>query len=578
VVERIAAGEVVERPASVLRELIENALDAGARSIRVELRDGGKRLIRVADDGHGVPPDQLALACQPHATSKVQTLADLEAITTLGFRGEALASIAAVADLELASAVAHDGLAESLHLSHGTVAGRSRQPRSRGTTVTVRELFREIPARQALLGSPRTEAARCLREVRAYALAHPGVRFVVVGDGLLALQTPGTDLPGAVEALFGADLARALLPLGPITLDGARITGIVAARAFHFPTREHVYLLLNGRPVANRPLLAGAEGGYRPLLRKGRHPLLVARLEVALERVDTNIHPAKAVVLLRDESALAVALKGAVATALGSAPTSLLRSTLPARSGGFTRPLALYLPAPRPRRGLRVAERGRRYGDHHVDDDDPLPGGPLPALEPLAQFDETLILARSPEGHLYLVDQHRAHERIIYERLLDDRLPLARAERAIPAGASAAEMASQLLLDPLVVELTPGQAEVLLPRLEQLHMLGLECQPFGGSVFLVRAVPQLAGAAQNLSAAAESLLRDAADDAPDWLDALCRSLACRAAIRRGQSLAPAEQRALLADLATVPTPALCPHGSPLLLRYTRGALIRAFEW
>jgi DNA mismatch repair protein MutL len=580
VVERIAAGEVIERPASVVRELIENALDAGARSIRLELREGGTRLIRVSDDGWGIPVDELVLACQSHASSKVHALPDLAAISTLGFRGEALASIAAIAELELASATTQDGVAETLSLRSGQAGERGRQPRPRGTTATVRELFRDVPARRALLRGPKAEEARCVGVVRSYALAHPTVRFVVIADGLLILQTPGTILVAAIEALYGADLARALIPLERRTLDGGRLSGYVGARLFHFPTREHVYLLLNGRPVANHRLAAGAEVGYRALLRKGRHPLLVVQIAVKPEQVDANVHPAKATVLLRDEETITTTLRDALAQALSTAPVSLPVGAGAALTTRFTRALALQLPAPRRRRGLHLAKGGPRYPSTSPDDDDPLPREPLDRLEPLAQFEETLILARSQAGHLFLVDQHRAHERVIYEQLLLQRAALERlgGESAGDDPENATHIAGQLLLEPLVVELTAGQALALTPRLAQLHALGLECQPFGGTVFLVRAVPQVAGAAQSPAAAADELVRVAAEDVSDWLDALCRSLACRTAVRRGTPLTPAEQQALLADLATVVAPALCPHGSPLLLRYTRGALARAFEW
>jgi DNA mismatch repair protein MutL len=304
--------------------------------------------------------------------------------------------------------------------------------------------------------------------------------------------------------------------------------------------------------------------------------------------VDANTHPAKAVVLLRDEAAVAAALRQAVHRALGAAPASLAALAAvgaPAGELRFLRPLPLRLSAPRRRRGLRLREGRGSYATDGMAapaDDDAPEHGRLPALEPLAQFEATLLLARSPVGHLFLVDQHRAHERVLYERLRQRGGPLAAAlthDTTSPAASDAVGAApSQLLLQPLVVELTPGQAATLQPRLELLRSLGLDCQPFGGSVFLVRAVPQVAGAAQAADAFAETLLRDAAEESASWLDTLCASLACRAAVRRGQALSHAEQRALLADLAAVETTAVCPHGSPLLLRYTRGALARAFEW
>ncbi|MGH2503418.1 MAG: DNA mismatch repair endonuclease MutL, partial [Ktedonobacterales bacterium] len=323
VIERIAAGEVIERPASVARELIANALDAGATDVRVELREGGLRLLRVSDDGWGIAPDDLELAARTHTTSKARSLADLDALATLGFRGEALASVAAVAELTLASACDADGLAEVITLREGVCVARERQPRGRGVTATARDLFSAMPARRALLRGPRSEAARVAAVTRAYALAHPAVRFTLIADGALLLQTPGTDLAGAVAAIFGADVARVLLPLAASLVDGApdvTISGVVAARPFHFATREHVYLSVNGRQLANRALHAALEAGYRPTLHKGRHPLLIARVSVSPERIDANIHPAKLEALLRDEAAIGAALRRLTHEALGASP------------------------------------------------------------------------------------------------------------------------------------------------------------------------------------------------------------------------------------------------------------------
>lgn len=582
-VERIAAGEVIERPASVVRELLENALDAGATSIRVELREGGLRLIRVADDGWGIPPDELELASRPHTTSKVRAFGDLERLRTLGFRGEALPSIAGVADLELASACAGADLAATVALHVGEVVERGVVARPRGTTVAVHDLFAGVPARRALLRRPRIEAAHALQVVRRYALAHPAVRLACVVDGRLALQTPGADLHLVVAAIYGVDAARALLPLGARPVDDATLGGFVSARAFSFPTREHVLIAVNGRPVANRVLAAAAEGGYRPALRKGRHPLVIALLDVEPGALDSNVHPAKAEVLLREERALAAVLREAVHRALGAAPTPLPRGVPAAPFTHFARPLQLRLPAPRRRRGLRIAERGARYGGHYAEsaDGEMATGEALGALEPLAQFGAALILARSAEGHLYLVDQHRAHERVIFDSLLmrRERLEVPEATpRADGADAAPAYGPGQLLLEPLLVELSPLQAETLTARLEELRAIGLDCQPFGGSVFLVRSLPHVPGAAQDAASQARELVADAAEEGDSWLDDLCRSLACRSAVRRGQALSPEEQRALLLDLAAAAAPALCPHGSPLLVRFSRGALARAFEW
>ncbi len=569
VVERIAAGEVIERPASVVRELIENALDAGATSIRVEVRDGGLRLIRVADDGVGIPADELEIACLPHTTSKLRTLRDLDAIGTLGFRGEALASIAAVAELELTSATAAEGLGSRLLLRTGRPSETDVAPRARGTTVAVRSLFAEVPSRRAQLRGPAAEAARVLAVVRGYALAHPAVSFTYVSDGTLVLQTHGDGLAATFRALYGADVASSLVLFQTDVSAGIDITGAVAGRSHTMPNRDYVVVVVNGRPVTNRPLLVAAEAGYRPLLRKGRHPLLAVAITVPPDTLDPNVHPSKAEVLLRGEGGIAAALRSQVHDALGRAALPLAKTGLPHRTRSLGAPVQLPLPSPRRRSTRRLAERPISYDAVLGVQHDSTPPATVP-LEPVGQFDATLILARSPEGHLYLVDQHRAHERILYERLM--------AQRASLHDGELAESAGQLLLQPVLVELSPLQAELLASRLDELATLGLRCQEFGGSAFLIRAVPSVSGARQSPSSFAEALLADAAIDSDQWMESICASLACRSAIRRGQILTPAEQRALLSELHTVAAPAACPHGSPVLLRYTHSSLAQAFEW
>ncbi|HEX6797267.1 MAG TPA: DNA mismatch repair endonuclease MutL [Ktedonobacterales bacterium] len=582
VVERIAAGEVIERPASVVRELLDNALDAGATSIRVELREGGRALIRIADDGAGIAAADLDLACQPHATSKIAALADLERVTTLGFRGEALASIAAVAALEIVTATGNDGLAAALMLAPDTPPAHTARSRTRGTTVTVRDLFAAVPARLAVLRGRQAEAHRALAVVRAHALARPDVRFTAVADGQLALQTPGGTLEDALAALYTSDLARTAIPLGPVaTDDGVSLSGAVSPRGISFTTREHIVLAVNGRVVANPALAQAAGAGYGPLLRKGRHPLLVVHLSVPADAVDANVHPAKLHVLLRDEPVLARRLRDAVAEALGRSPASIATGSGESRNGvhpapHFTRPVQLTLPAPHRRRGLLLGERRPRYSPLPPPSPDAPAQGPL-ALEPLGQFERTLILARTPTGDLYLVDQHRAHERVLYDRLSASREHMPNQSSTGESDDLPAAVSGQYLLDPLLVELTPRQAELLAPRVGELAVLGIECQPFGGSVFLVRALPAVAGTASDPQDVASTLAR-AAEDADDWLEHVRASLACRTAIKRGDPLTPIEQAALLTDLCASPAPAVCPHGSPILLRYSREYLTRIFEW
>ncbi|HLY30260.1 MAG TPA: hypothetical protein VKQ36_04485, partial [Ktedonobacterales bacterium] len=454
------------------------------------------------------------------------------------------------------------------------------------TTVTVRGLFQTMPARRALLRGPATEATRALSVTRAYAVARPVVRFTLLSDGELLLRTPGADLPTTIAALFGADVARSLTALPATNLAEAEIAGYIAGRSFHFPTREQVFLSVNGRPLANRALLAAAEAGYRPLLRKGRHPLLIVRVTVDPARVDVNIHPAKAEALLRDETTLATALRQATHQALGTAPISFAAASAQADHpvmGQFAPMRQLRLPTQRRRllqgRQSFQAMQAQRFAWGEADA--PVLHA-LPELEPLAQYDNTLILAQSPQGQLFLIDQHRAHERILYERLTHaSPATLASGQPHTQEQTSSepsAPTTGQLLLEPLMVELTPAQAETLTARLDELATMGLECQPFGGSVFLVRALPNVPGAAQGAAAFARELAQDAAVEGDGWRDHVCIGLACRAAIRRGQPLSLLEQRALLADLHAVGVAAVCPHGSPLAIYYSHELFTRLFDW
>lgn len=570
--ERIAAGEVIERPASVVRELLDNALDAGAGAIRVEIRDGGIRTIRVSDDGSGILAEDLALACAPHATSKVGSLADLDAIHSLGFRGEALASIAAVAEIKIASAPDESGLATVLSLRPEGGETHISAARVRGTTVTVRNLFSALPARRAVLRGPRSEAVRVLTVVRTYALAYPGVRFTFADDGRLILQTHGTELTSAITSIYGSDAGRALRPLEAAASEPAAITGMIASRAFSFPTRDHVVVVVNGRPVSNRSLFVAAEAGYRPLLRKGRHPLLVVLLTVPPDRVDANIHPAKAEVLLRDETTLAAALRTVVHSTLGAAPLTIGEEPL---AGSHFQPMQMRLPIARPKH--RIAERASR---RHIratippEADEP---GHITTLTAIAQFDDSLILARSAAGALYLVDQHRAHERALYETLKQQTGSLLNEDHQ-PKNDGKTIRLHQMLLEPVLVELTSLQAMRLAQRADELAALGLECQPFGGTVFLVRAMPNIPDAAHSPTAFAAELAHTAAEDTNDWLNQICISLACRSATRRGQKLPLVRQQELLDGLRSVTAKAVCPHGSPLLLRLTASYLASKFEW
>jgi DNA mismatch repair protein MutL len=577
VVERIAAGEVVERPASVVRELIENALDAHATSITVEIEDGGLRAIRVVDDGWGIPSAEIALALAKHTTSKLTALDELAHVATLGFRGEALASIAAVSELRLSSAADDAGVATAMTMRGGVLASSEREARSRGTTAIVRDLFAGVPARRAVLRSPASEARQVLATVRDYALSHPSVRFLLRADDHVLLSTPGSDTATAILALYGADLARSVYELPAQLVGSSRISGWVASRAFTQRDARHVCVCVNGRPVTNSILTASIQAAYRPLLRKGRHPIALLAIETDPANIDVNVHPAKRHVLLREERAIGAALREAVHMAVGARPTES-PPPLTALTRTYHHVSQTSFPTRRPRRVLR--EPAPLFVPRRLQPGANAAGASLVSLQDasvLGQLDARLIVAQSPAGDLLLLDQHRAHERLLYDALCRQAGPHS-ARQMTAHGARDRGSGGQLLLEPLLVELSQRQAAILASRLAELATLGLVCEPFGGATFLVRALPTLPESATPLASVASELAADAAEDADDWLDHLRAALACRAALRRGQPLSVEEQRALVADLATTDAPAVCPHGSPIIVSWPRDELARTFEW
>ena len=566
VAAQIAAGETIERPASVVKELVENALDAGAEAVRIDVRGGGLGLIRVGDDGVGIRAPELWLACQRHATSKLGAEGGLESVCSLGFRGEALPSIAAVAELSLLSAVDGGGVGWKVTLRDGRVVADEPAPRPRGTTVTVRHLFQNLPARLAAVASPQAEIAQIGQTVRRLALAAPNVRFTLIIDDRIVLQTSGGgNLATTLGELFGPAVGEGLIPLGPITVAGGCCGGVVAPPDVTRPGRTGVHLVVNGRWVQPRALLATIEAAYRPLLPRGRHPILALTIETAPDRVDVNVHPAKLEVRLRDERAIAAALGDLLRGALGRAPLTL----------GFS-----------PLTGAAALQHDTLLAESTVpyDEAGPVVTPQLPPLRLVGQLQNRLILLEGEAG-LYLVDQHRAHERILFERLRRVHTP--EATRDEPAA----------LPEPLLLELRTSQVARFGRRLALLADLGFHLESFGGRAFLLRTAPFLpgvvgakVGAADGLAALAglghpealaDSLLAladEPAGEGETWRERLLIQLSCRTAVRRGKALEPAAMRALILGLGQSTSPAVCPHGSPLLMHVGASLFEREFGW
>ncbi len=544
---RIAAGEVVERPASVVKELVENALDGGASAIEVEIEGGGARLIRVADDGLGIPAAEAALAFERHATSKLERLEDLGRLATLGFRGEALASIAAVAEVECLTRAEGEPTGTWLSLEGGRVAERRAQARARGTTVTVRELFRHLPARLQFLRSAASEGAAVAAAVSNAALAHADVGFSLRSDGRLLLQTPGRgDLREAAAALYGAETARILLPLS----EGEGLIGVAGLISPAMVTRsrrDHYRFFINRRWVQSRALARAVDEVYRARLPVGRYPIAILHLTVPTEAVDVNVHPAKTEVRFRDEGALFVAVRGALTRALE--PFSLPVT----HDAAWARPLdpgpdpALAAPPGRFVPGDDSPQAAPRLGDH------------LPVLRALGQVANTYVVAEGPDG-VFLIDQHAAHERLLYDRLLADGDP----------------PEVQGLLDPQTIDLTPAAAARWREAAFALTDYGFVVEPFGERTILLRGVPA-ALAHREPGRVLLDVLEDLGESpGADWRQRAAASVACHSAVRRGDVLAPETLRDLVRQLEAAAFPRTCPHGRPTLLHLSTAQLGQEF--
>ncbi|HVC33926.1 MAG TPA: DNA mismatch repair endonuclease MutL [Chloroflexota bacterium] len=553
VAERIGAGEVVERPASVVRELLDNATDAGADEVTVEVRGGGLELIRVTDDGRGIPPDEVELAFRHHATSKIASLDDLLNLQTLGFRGEALPSIAAVAEVELlTSDDAHDS-GTVVALRAGEIVRRRRTARQRGTTVTVRRLFYNVPARLKFLTTGRGETLAVGQLVRRYALANPALRLSLLLEGRLSFRSSGSGrLATAMADVYGATVADTLLSLPTRQIEGTTIGGLIGSRGVTRSSRDQVTLIVNGRCAACRSILLAVEAAYRPFLPRGRHPIAAIVVEVPPGELDPNVHPAKTEVRLLREPAVAAAIAEEVREIMGHAPVR------PPADADFSLGAGQYR-LPLSRRRLAEAP-GPRWPP--TPDEQQVLDSTLPTMRVLGQVDGSLILAEAEPG-LFLIDQHRAHERIIYEELV----------RRAGQGA----MEAQALLEPVVLELKPHQAALLEERLTDLDALGFRCERIGRRAYLVRAVPAVPGR-ESFTANLDALLEDATSDADGWRGRLMTALACRSAIRRNHPLSELDMEELVRGLASTAAPAVCPHGSPLILHLGRDFLRKQFGW
>jgi DNA mismatch repair protein MutL len=585
-VNRIAAGEVVERPAAALKELIENALDAGARRIAVELAGGGARLIAVADDGQGMTPEELGLALERHATSKLPD-DDLVRIGTLGFRGEALAALAGVSRLTITSRPRGQGSAFSLSAAAGALGAPAPAAGGFGTRVEVRDLFFATPARLKFLKSERAEAQAAREVAERLAMAYPEVEVTLVQDGRRALRLAAeageAGLCARLAEIIGEQFAADALTIRA-ERDGVRLLAFAGLPTASHKTARHQHLFVNRRPVQDRLLRSALRAAYGDLLFHDRQPVAALFVELAPERVDVNVHPAKAEVRFREPGlvrglvigALRQALLeagGRTSTTLGAAALGSFRSAggsalgrVGGGNGGQLGPGlaegAAGFEGPGLERRLDLGPPAAR-ADADAEADDALERHPLGAAR--VQLHGAYILAETAEG-LVLVDQHAAHERLVYERM--------------KAALAAEGVARQVLLLPEVVELDPAAIEDLDARRSELAELGLVVERFGAEAVLVREVPALLEGAD-----VARLLRDLAADLATIeqavslraaLHRVCATLACHGSVRAGRRLSLAEMNALLRAMEATPHSGQCNHGRPTYVSLSRADLERLF--
>jgi DNA mismatch repair protein MutL len=557
VASAIAAGEVIERPASVVRELLENALDAGAGRVAIRVEGAGQRLIEVGDDGVGIAAEDLPLAVARYATSKLETRDDLFAIGTLGFRGEALASIAAVSRLQIVSRPGESPTGASIGVEGGVLGKVRSVGAPRGTVVTVRDLFFNTPARRKFLKTEGTERRRIVELAGRYALAYPSVAFVLESEERRALETTGRGDPReTLAAIFDVETARSLIELTPPIEGTIAVAGYVSPPSLHRSSRRDITFFVNGRWIQDAGLSAAVVQAYQGLLMVGRYPLGFLRIDLDPQEVDVNVHPAKAEVRFRSpDQIFGTVLRTVRATLLSQAPPPSIgfESTWSGAPSGTTS-FAGWSPAESSLAATAVTEGAPSVR----------PPGEVPLLRAVGQVGTAYLVAEGPDG-LYLIDQHAAHERILFERL----------EEARRNG----RIETQALLDLEPIELGRSEMEMLPGVSNALAEIGLAVEPFGGSAVRLRTMPALLSDL-NPAEAIHTALGDFEEDEAPLESAVASRLAARvckrAAIRAGQILSLSEQAELLRQLEACASPRTCPHGRPTMIHISVDSLERQF--
>ena len=579
---RIAAGEVIERPASVVKELVENSLDAGATRIRLEVTDGGAKSISVTDNGDGIPADEISLAFRRFATSKIDETSDLSGIATLGFRGEALPSIASVARVEAVSRVDGSDSGARLVIDNGRRVAQEPAAGPTGTRIEVKGLFEKVPARRKFMGSAGREHTRIRQLVGTYAIVYPSVAFTFAADGKTRFATPGSgDSRAAIAAAYGARLADSMLKIDDDGSGAFGVGGLISDPGTSRGTRRYVTLAVNARWIENRRLAFAVEQGYHGFLPERRFPVAVLSIRTPLDDVDVNVHPAKLEVRLLREDLVFREIQRAIRLALGDfAPVRTL--SIPGRSNtpgqGMSIPnannpfgaVAMWpsrsiTPSTQPEPSLAHVPQDQQTPPETAVEPPQAPTSQrsvLPILRVIGQARETYILAEGPDG-LYLVDQHAAHERVLYEEI-SQRI-----------GSQVAE--SQPLLMPESVELDPRQMEAIELHGQELKNAGFHAEPFGETSVVLRAIPAMMANSSHtqtpgtvFGAILDEITEGRGSDS--WQDRLLYTMACHASVRAGMPLTTDESRELIRRLEQAEQPHTCPHGRPTMIHLDAGAL------
>jgi len=569
IASQIAAGEVVERPASVVKELLENALDAGARSISISIEEAGRQAIEVSDDGAGIAESELTLAVARHATSKLSSAEELFKIATLGFRGEALASIGAVSRMTITAREGQASHGAEVVVEAGQVGKPTKVGSPNGTRVVVRDLFFNVPARLRFLKKDLTERRAVEALVSRYALAYASVRIRMTVDGAVVLQTAGDGDRRAVLAnMYGLDLAKQMLEVEAAD-DGMEVRGFISPISITRSNRREITFFVNGRWVQDTALTAALTKAYHALLMVGRYPIAVVFLDLPRDTVDVNVHPAKSEVRFREPDRVFSFLQRAIRRGL------LAYSPIPTLVPG-TWVSEPNLDASEPLLQVQSRDGATGFSTSVADwarsaDLWSAPGPSdtgrtqrIPILRLIGQIGATYLVAEGPDG-LYLVDQHAAHERVLYEKLM--------------AARASHQPLSQQLLTPAVVQVRPDQSDLLLSQAGHLENLGFEIHEFGANAFQVRSMPAFLARGEP-AAALHAVIEDFEDDETPFgteVEARLAARICkRLAVRGGQVLTTAEQQALLSDLEACASPRTCPHGRPTMIHLSVDMLEKQF--